>query len=190
MPISKYPISEAEYLRVEEADPERHEYVAGRMFVMSGASFAHNVIVINLIGCLLAPSRSNGCKVLTQGMKVKVESLGSIYYPDVVVTCENADNESRVLAAPCLIIEVLSPSTKSIDKREKLQAYQTIPSVKEYLIVSQDRRCVELCRKDPSGNWEFDVYKDSDRIQLTAIANQTTEVSLDDIYSGIHSNSK
>jgi Uma2 family endonuclease len=85
---------------------------------------------------------------------------------------------------PCVIFEVLSPSTKSIDCREKLMAYKTIPSLREYIIVHQDKRRVELNRKDASGEWELKVYEDSNLLQLTSVGSTIIELSLDSIYDG------
>jgi Uma2 family endonuclease len=183
-------MSEVEYMRVEEAAQGRHEYVAGRMFAMSGASGAHNRIVMNLAYHLYNPVDAGGCFMAASDMKVKVQVLGAIYYPDIVISCEAKAELPDVLTAPCLIVEVLSRSTMSIDRREKLMAYQTIPSVKEYLLVRQDRRQIDLFRKNASNEWELEAHKDSDVIRLTTFEHQVVELKLDDVYHRVFPNSK
>jgi Uma2 family endonuclease len=84
-------------------------------------------------------------------VKLRVEDV--IYYPDVMVACSAEDDDPLVENAPCLVVEVASPSTKSIDRREKMLAYRSIPTLRAYLIVAQDDRCVERYWRDEKGEW-------------------------------------
>jgi Uma2 family endonuclease len=176
-------MSDAEYLRVEEAARDRHEYVAGRSFAMAGAPMGHNEIVANLLITLGPTVKQAGCRVMAADMRVKVEALGNYYYPDVVVTCER-NPKAVFLTAPCLIFEVLSESTKDIDNREKLMAYKAIPFLKEYALVHQDRRRVELNRKNANGDWQLHVYEGSDTVQLTSVDSISINLDLDSVYDG------
>lgn len=175
-------LTEAEYLRVEESAKERSEYIAGRLFAMSGSSAAHNRIVSNLQHLLYARVNPAGCDVFTNDMKVKVESIRTFYYPDVVVTCEEIDQKSVYIVAPCLIIEVLSPSTIKTDEREKLYAYGLISSVTEYLLVHQDKVRIEMNRKDESGGWELSEYGNGSTITLLSLPGGPFDLKVDEIY--------
>jgi Uma2 family endonuclease len=177
-------ISESEYLKLEKAAREKHEYVAGRVFAMVGATAAHSIIVGNLHGNLFAPVKQAGCNSFISDMKVKVEVLRSYYYPDLMVSCEPLKPEALFLTAPCLIIEVLSPSTTNVDRREKLIAYRSIASLKEYALFSQDQKQVELYRKDSDGNWHCQVYEGSEKLRLSALGSVTIDLDLDTIYAG------
>lgn len=156
------PLSIDEYLRGEQASPIRHEYVAGRVYAMAGAGEAHNRIAGNLFFHLRAAARGTPCAVFISDMKVRVAAHDAFYYPDVLLTCEPSDREALSKAAPCLIAEVLSPSTEVIDRREKLLAYRALESLDHYLLLSQDRRLVEVYRRDAKGGWRYDVMEEGE----------------------------
>ncbi|WP_353571878.1 Uma2 family endonuclease [Candidatus Albibeggiatoa sp. nov. BB20] len=118
-------ISHSEYLEGELHSEIKHEYVAGHVYAMSGASRIHNFIAGNLYAKLLAHLPAH-CHVFIESMKVKVETADAFYYPDVVVGCDSKDDNKYYLTQPQIIIEVLSPSTAQIDKREKLLSYKNI----------------------------------------------------------------
>ena len=143
-------LDESEYLALEARSPVRHEYVAGEIFAMTGASVRHNIIAGNLYTALRTHLRGTPCRALMEGVKLYLKKERSYFYPDVMVTCESRllelDAETQLVDSPALIIEVLSPSTEGIDRREKLFAYQTITSLHEYLLVDPDKRCVEVYR--------------------------------------------
>jgi len=108
-----------EYLEFEEQAAVRHEYVRGQIFAMTGSAEAHNVISGNLFAALHNFLQGTGCRVFQNDMKVRVEAADCFYYPDIMVTCEPYEAKSVFKNSPRLIIEVLSPSTKHIDRREK-----------------------------------------------------------------------
>lgn len=109
---------------------------------MTGASVRHNVIALNLASALRNHLRGTPCRALMEGVKLRLRKERSIFYPDVMVTCEarllELDAEAQIVEEPLLVIEVLSPSTEGIDRREKLRAYRTLPSLKEYAPVGWD----------------------------------------------------
>jgi Uma2 family endonuclease len=145
----KHPISIARYLAEEERSNIRHEYVDGQVYAMTGASRRHGSIVNAMAFALTPIARQKHCQLFTSDMKVRLEIGGTttFYYPDLLVTCDPADRETHFCLAPCLIAEVLSESTARIDRREKLLAYQTLPSLETYLLVEQTDRQVELYRR-------------------------------------------
>jgi Uma2 family endonuclease len=172
-------LSEADYLKVEESAREKSEYVAGRLFAMSGATVAHNLIIMNLVGSLLPVAKQSGCKVFASDVKLKIESLRSFYYPDLIVTCEAVNSSAVFVTAPCLIIEVLSPSTMSIDRREKLLAYRSIASLQEYVLVHQKQRRIEINRKDKNSNWRLFEFENSDSALIACLATGEVHIKLD-----------
>jgi len=179
------PVSQTEYLKLEETAKERHEYVAGRAYAMTGASFAHNILVANLMHVLHDPVRRSGCFVISNDMKIKIATLDSYYYPDVIVTCEKPAPTAVYVTAPHVIIEVLSPSTMSIDRREKLLAYRSIESLTEYVLVNQEKMQIEIYRKDDAGSWKLSVYKENDTVQFDSLPGGTLQIPVANIYDGL-----
>ena len=175
-------MSDADYLKAEEKASVRHEYVDGYVFAMSGATQAHNRICTNLLALLHSQLRGGPCSVYAADMKVQIQAANSYYYPDLVVSCEAYDAKSVVLKHPVLVIEVLSPSTASTDKREKLIAYQKLASLKEYVIVYQDRKQVLLYRRGADDIWELSTINGSDALDLESISSGRFSIQLDLIY--------
>jgi Uma2 family endonuclease len=141
-----------EYLEFEENSAIRHEYVAGEIFSMSGASEPHEVIALNLAAAFHGHLRGGPCRAFGAGLKVrlKVNQDEIFYYPDVMVAC-GPNPEIRYRDNPRLIVEVLSPSTESIDKREKAVNYRHIPTLEEYVLVAE--RAPQVTIKRRSEEW-------------------------------------
>lgn len=137
-------LSEADYLAGEELPGPRHEYLAGEIYAMSGASKAHGIISLNIASRLRSHLRGTPCRTWMADMKVHVDSARAYYYPDVVVTCSSADlgpdAPKNYLQDPQVIIEVLSTSTEKVDRREKWQNYRQLPDLQEYVLIDQDRQ--------------------------------------------------
>lgn len=151
-----------DYLIAEANSPIRHEYMGGYVFAMAGASEEHNIIAGNLYASLRPHLRGSSCRVFMSDMKVKIQD-DIFYYPDLLVTCNREDNHRYFKTQPNLIIEVLSESTETTDRREKLMNYQTLESLKEYVLISQNQMQVEVYRQDTSGNWTVQILgKDND----------------------------
>lgn len=135
-----------EYLALERAADHKNEFVNGRIYAMSGASFRHNVIVSNLVITIGARLRGGACSVVSNDQRVKVSPTGMYTYPDVVALCEPPrleDSHGDTLLNPAVIIEVLSDSTEKYDRGEKFAHYRKIESLREYILVSQDKLRVE-----------------------------------------------
>ncbi len=177
-------LSEQDYLEGEPASQIRHEYVAGEVFAMAGVSKAHNIISGNVYSLLRNALRGSGCQTFMADMRVRIAAKSSYYYPDVVVTCAPADLASEApkdhIDSPILIVEVLSPTTEAIDRREKMLAYRHIENLREYVLVDQERRWVEVYRRTESG-WVADLYSPEDEITLDAAK---LNFSMDDVYEG------
>ncbi len=159
--IRKPRITPEEYLFAERDAEVRHEYVDGEVFAMSGASRRHNRIAGTLYARLLSRVRDRGCETYISDVKVRVEAANAYYYPDLVVTCQPGDDDEYVVHAPTLVVEVLSPSTDQIDRREKLVHYRTIPSLREYVVIAQDEPRIEVHRRTAEG-WIKEVTEDGE----------------------------
>jgi Uma2 family endonuclease len=176
-------LSPAQYLEWEMKSSVKHEYVDGEVYAMSGASRRHNLIVGNLLRrALNAAAEHGGCQVFGSGMRVQVEARNSYYYPDVSACCDRNDRDELYVTSPCFIIEVLSPSTASIDRREKRASYATLTSLLEYIIVDQDRMRVELYRRESHGWGGYILNQPDDFVELSCSGLRLT---LSQIYEGI-----
>ena len=141
-----------EYFRFEENSPTKHEYVAGEVYAMSGATARHNLIAGTIFNLLLAAERSP-CRVFINDMRVEVAN-DRYYYPDIAAVCAPIAELDVVARGPCVVVEVTSPSTARIDRGEKLDAYRRIPALRAYLIVDHRRRRVERhWRESGSAEW-------------------------------------
>jgi Uma2 family endonuclease len=148
----KTKISVEEYLNGEEISEIRHEFVDGEVYAMAGTSQNHNRIARNIISALTNHLQDSDCEPYIENIKVRV-AKDVFYYPDILVTCEGEFTNKYFCEEPILIVEVISPSTEQIDRREKLRAYQQMPGVHEYVIVEQEKIAVEIHRRQPDGRW-------------------------------------
>jgi Uma2 family endonuclease len=135
-----------EYLALERQAEYKSEYIDGQIVAMSGGSFAHSVIAVNLGGTLLNLLHRTPCYVVNSDMRVRVDPR--LYtYPDATVICDEPeleDAEQDTLLNPTVIFEVLSPSTEAYDRGEKFRRYQRIPSLRQYVLVSQNQPTIEV----------------------------------------------
>lgn len=171
-----------EYLAFERKATTKHEYLNGQIVAMSGASFAHNFLTMNVANQLYNQLIGGECQVAASDMRVKVTQIDSYFYPDVVVVCGDPraeDNTFDTLLNPTLIVEVLSPSTEVYDRGEKFEHYQQIASLKDYLLISQDKVHVEhYCRQ--GSEWLQTEFQGlADVLSLLSIG---CELGLQDIY--------
>jgi Uma2 family endonuclease len=172
-----------EYLAFERASEEKHEYFAGEIFAMTGASTNHNRIVGSTYAALYAQLREHPCDILANDMRVKVPVTGLYTYPDISILCEEPqfeDSEVDTLLNPAVIVEVLSPSTEAYDRGKKFQHYRTIPSFQEYVLISQDNVRVEHYRRQENDKWEMaDAHTLDAAITLPSVG---CTLRLSDIY--------
>ncbi|MGH9577174.1 MAG: Uma2 family endonuclease, partial [Terriglobales bacterium] len=145
---------------------ERHEYVAGVAYAMAGAGERHNRIALNLAVQLRSATRGTGCGVYISDMKLRIAGGRAYYYPDVMLSCEPAAPDAVYKDAPCLVAEVLSPSTGAIDTREKLQAYCGIESLPYYLLVDSERASVSYRIRGAGGEWLAATLDPGERLEI------------------------
>ncbi len=174
-------LDESEYLALETSAERRHEYVAGVAYGMAGAGERHNRIALNVAVQLRAAARGTLCGVYVSDMKVRIPGGPVYYYPDVMMSCEPANADTVFKEAPCLIVEVLSSSTTATDTREKLHAYQGIPSLCYYVLVESERVGVSYHIRGTDGGWLAAILDPDERLQV-ACASVHASLSLGEIY--------
>jgi len=174
-----------EYLALEEKAEFRSEYDDGVITARSGGSLSHAQIISNL-GRNIGNRISERCTALTNDIKVNVETFQKFYYPDVLVICgepEFYNKRNDTVINPILIIEVLSKSTEASDRGEKMLAYRSLESLREYVLVSQDKSVVEQYIKNADGNW---IHKATiglnSKVRFESIE---VELTLEEIYQRI-----
>ena len=173
-------MSEDEFVAFELADPERHEYVDGVTRAMTGASIRHNDVALNLAVALRTATKGTGCKVNIEGVRLKVNSRRH-YYPDVLVTCEEA-GDTHAHSSACLIAEVLSPTTTAIDRGEKRIAYMAMPSLRHLLLIDLDAGNIDhVWRTGSDEPWFFELGTPGTELHLTCPT--VTTILVDDIFA-------
>lgn len=178
-------LSVEEYLAGEEISEVRHEYVAGQVFAMAGATEAHGVISGNVFARLRLHVRGSSCRAFQENLQVRVKAADTFYYPDVFVTCEPFEARSVFKQSPCLIVEVLSSSTEVIDRREKLLNYRTLDSLREYVLIAQDRQHVEVHRRDEQSQRHLEIITSDSELRLASLPNGPLTLTMDEIYEDV-----
>ena len=165
-----------DYLQLEAESHIKHEYIDGEVYAMAGASDHHVTIAGNLFALLRSQVRGTGCRVYISDMKVRMETRNRFYYPDVMVTCDERDQETaNYKRFPKLIVEVLSESTEAFDRGQKFRHYRHIETLREYVLIDPDQMSVECYRLNENQRWELYHYATSpDRpedcqVELTSI---------------------
>jgi Uma2 family endonuclease len=166
---------------MEEASLTKHEYVAGEVYALSGATARHNRIAGNVFAQLWNAARVGQCRVYASDMRLRVGN-DAVYYPDVQVICDPAETEHLFTVNPCVVVEVLSPSTSSTDLREKLLLYKRIESLRAYVIVFQDQRRVIRHYRAEYDAWFVALHGADSTVPFPC---PEIELTLADIYQGL-----
>ena len=167
----KFPkLTPEEYFVWEEQQLLRHEYLNGEIYAMSGGTQNHGRIASNIIFIVKGHLRGGGCQVGNSDCRVNIVETKDYVYPDVSVTCDERDRTAiQAIQYPCLIVEVLSPSTASYDRGDKFRLYRRNPSLQDYVLVDAEKIAIDLYRKNDRGNWEIFNYQSGDNIELRSI---------------------
>jgi Uma2 family endonuclease len=181
-PARKLTYSFAEYLTVDEASETRHEYVNGEIFAMSGGTLEHSELAANVIAALATQLRGKPCVVFTSDARVRVLATGLATYPDVSVVCgaiQRDPQNKNTLTNPVVLVEVLSDSTEGYDREEKFSHYRRIPSLREYLLVSQYEKRIEHLSRNDDGSWTLRDVVAPGMVELPSIG---CSLALEEIY--------
>lgn len=153
-----------EYLALERDSPTKHEFVDGEIYAMAGGTPRHSALALRA-SAALENGRAAGCTVFQSDLRVRVLATGRAAYPDATIICgpleyDPADLRRETVTNPTLLMEVLSRSTEDIDRISKRRDYQLIPSLQEYVLVSQKEQRVEVYRRSSGENWEYIDVRD------------------------------
>ena len=177
----KETITYEDYLKLEEKSKIKHEFMDGEIFAMAGASRRHNLATTNISRCLGNALEKTDCEVYVSDFRVKIRDRHNVY-PDVAVACgdiETEDNENTLLS-PVVVFEVLSKSTESRDRGEKAEDYFKLPSLQDYILVSQYRVRVEQFSREKNNIWKLKIYESlEDTVEIDSIG---CKISLEMIY--------
>ena len=173
-----------DYLVLERASENKHEYFDGHIVAMSGAGLRRNIIAMNVYNAIGPFLKDKGCTILPSGMRVTTPSHDYYMYPDAVIVCgepELQDDQFDTLLNPSVIFEILSPSTASIDKGRKFFFYRAIPSFKEYIMIDTMRKLIIVSRKQPGNSWVFENIDEHGTLTIQTIG---FTITLQEIYNG------
>ena len=163
-------LSVDEYLALERDGETKHEYVAGELFAMAGASKVHGRIVTNLVLATGNHLEAGPCDVYAADLKVHVEAAEAFYYADVVVVCDEPPRDGEYFTErPRLIVEVLSESTEAFDRGAKFASYRSLESLRDYVLVSATEPAVDVYHRREDGTWEIGRYLPGDAVPMRSI---------------------
>jgi len=174
-----------QYLALEESAEYRSQFYFGEIFAMAGASRRHNIAAGNVYAIIHAQLRGRRCEIYQNDMRVKVNA--DFYtYPDIVIVCGEPQIEKKNgenLLNPTVLIEVLSPSTEKFDRGDKFRYYRLMPSLREYVLVSQNRVNVEHYFRQEDNSWLFTAMNDED--EVLELPSVSCSVNVRDIYDKV-----
>jgi Uma2 family endonuclease len=174
----------AEYLARERASETKHELINGDIYAMAGGTLRHGLLSLNVGAELRAQLRDRPCRVFNSDVRVRVLETGLATYPDVSVVCGKValdPEDENSLANPVVLVEVLSPSTESYDRNAKFAHYRRIPSLREYVLISQDEQHIEHYRRNEDGTWTLRDVRPPGAVELASIG---CSLSLAELYRG------
>lgn len=174
-----------EYLAFDATSSVKHEFMDGHVFAMSGSTLRHNTIAGNFHSLLKASLGVGPCRVFISDVKVKIASLNCFYYPDITVSCVASSTDATFIENPELIIEVLSPSTAALDRREKLLSYRNLKSLKEYVIVHQSQKHIEVFQKKARNRFGSPAEYNNGYLLLNSFPSPI-KIDIDELYNGVN----
>ncbi|MBR8830998.1 MAG: hypothetical protein N5P05_001939 [Chroococcopsis gigantea SAG 12.99] len=177
-----------EYLELEVNSQERHEYRGGKIVSMTGGTPNHNQIGLNVAGALNFGLKRQPYRVFVNDQRLWIPDAKIYTYPDVMVVAgglEFQEGRKDTITNPLLIVEVLSPSTRTYDKNDKFSAYRTIPDFQEYVLIEQDRIYIQHFYKTEPKKWVFVEYGQEEKDKELTFSSLPFQISLEDIYDKV-----
>jgi Uma2 family endonuclease len=172
-----------EYFTWEEKQLDKHEYINGEVYAMSGGSVNHGRIAIKFTTMLDTHLENSGCITGNSDIKINIVETMNYTYPDASVTCDDRDKTTpQYFTYPCLIVEVLSSSTEAYDRGGKFRMYRNNPILQDYLLVSSTKIEMDLYHKNDVGDWVIINYKEGDTVELKSI---NLSFAIEQIYRGL-----
>jgi len=173
----------AEYLVWERLQRDKHQLLGGAVYAMAGGSPRHNRLGANVLARLHASLRGGPCGAFSSDQKIHIPSTGNFVYPDAVVVCgavQLHDGTTDVIDNPKVVVEVLSKSTEKYDRGDKWEDYRSVPSLLDYVLISQSVARIEHFAREADGSWRYRALGPGGRLELTT----GTSLLVDEIYEG------
>lgn len=173
------------YLALEQEPGVKYEFHDGLILAMAGGTPRHSILASNATYCIMDALRQRGrsCRVFNNDLKLHIDTLRKTFYPDVTVVCGTprfSTRDPQALANPLLIVEVLSPHTAAFDRGAKFHAYRQLPSLREYVLISQDEPVVDTYFREEGNLWEINTYEGLDaQVRLRSLE---CEVAMSSLY--------
>jgi Uma2 family endonuclease len=179
-------ITPEEYFAWEEKQLEKHELINGQVYAMSGGSVNHSRIAIRFATMLDTQLDASSCITGNSDLRINIVGTNNYTYPDVSVTCDDRDKTTtQYITYPCLIVEVLSPSTELYDRSGKFRLYRKNPHLQDYLLVSSTSIEMDLYHKNDAGEWLLINYQEGDTVKLKSI---NLSFPIEQVYRGLELN--
>lgn len=175
----------AEYVAIESASDVRHELVDGEMYAMAGGSAAHSMLAVRFAAVLYPALRGSPCRVFGSDFRVVIPDGDFATYPDLSIICgeiQRPEGDRHAATNPRVLVEVLSPSTEGYDRGGKFARYRRLPTLQEYVVVSQDRPLVEVYRRNADGTWTMTEAGPGGVVQLSSVG---ATLSMDELYADV-----
>jgi Uma2 family endonuclease len=172
----------AEYLALEGASDVKHEYIAGAIVAMSGGTIEHARLIGRIAALLSRALEGRPCVVLPSDARVRIRAADRAIYPDLHIVCgaiQRDDEDANAVVNPIVVAEVLSDSTAESDRGDRFAAYRRLRSLREYVLVSQHERRVDVYRRD-GRRWILDDHGSGERLRLESVE---VELAVDDVYT-------
>lgn len=176
-----------EYLAMEEAATEKHEYYRGDIFARPGNRIQHNAILSRLFGELGIRLKGKECELFGSDMRIHIEANTLFTYPDISIVCgkpETLNSDDWNVLNPAVIVEILSSSTKNYDRGEKFKLYRDIPTLKEYILVDSETMHIEVFHLNKSRHWELEEYRSAEETLYIKTIDANIPVAA--IYTGVN----
>ena len=173
----------ADYAAVERDSPTKHEFLDGEIYAMAGGSEEHSALAVEVLGVLRDAARDGPCRVHTSDLRIYVEAMGLATFPDGSVICgpfvQHPPSPNATALNPTVLLEVTRDSSEEYDTRDKVEYYRTVPSLRDYVIVSHRERRITVHSRSTEGAWTTRVAIAGGRVAVESVR---TELSVDDIY--------
>jgi len=179
-------IDQTKYLDAERKALDKHEYYKGEIFMMSGASLAHNMVASNSIISIGNKLKGKQCRPFGSDLRIHIPKNSLFTYPDISIICgdvQTTDSHFDTVTNPAVIIEILSSSTRDYDKGGKFTLYRDIDSLQEYILIDSEKIMVEKFIRNADNSWQLTEYKSQK--QLFRIETVDIELQLSDLYEDV-----
>jgi Uma2 family endonuclease len=173
----------AQYVALERERPTKHEFFDGEIYAMAGGSEDHSALALNVLAALLGAVGDRPCRVHTSDLRIYVEAVGLATFPDGSVIYgslqQHAPSPNATALNPLVLLEITSDSSEEYDTGAKLEAYQTIPTLREVIIVSHRERRITIHRREEAGSWAMRVAIAGERVAVESLG---AELIVDTLY--------